>query len=284
MQMKTFLANRIISLIFLACACLSGGYWWFFVHPYLWIFDGRVESASLEIKSPETSILIHVLAKVGEMVEKGKPLFILENPQIKRELQANQSALEQLRKEELFYKNQSEQAMQNYLADLGVRPQSEIDLHLEKLHAAQLKITQAQDRLSLLLKEQARLQEKETTLSISSPCRAVIIEQKKMAGDCLQAEESVLSFFDADSSWIEINVSEQELHLLQVGKPVDIYLSAYPKKTWKGMISWISPATLSKTKGEKPTPNKELIPIHIAAVSQDTPLKPGLSAKVRIKK
>ncbi|MDP1608317.1 MAG: efflux RND transporter periplasmic adaptor subunit [Chlamydiales bacterium] len=282
--MKTFFANRIISFVCLACASLTGGYWWFFVHPYLWIYDGRVEAFSLEIKSPETGLLINVPVKVGEVVERGKPLFILENPQIKRELQASQSALEQLHKEELFYKNQSEQAMQNYLADLGVRSQSEVDLHLEKLHSAQLKINQVQEQLSLLLKEQVRLQEKEAAIPVSSPCRAVIIEQKKIAGALLQKEESVLSFFDADSSWIEMNVSEQELHLLEVGKPVDIYLTAYPKRAWKGTISRIGPATLSKTKGEKPTPNKELIPIHISAVSQETPLKPGLSAKVRMKK
>ncbi|MBX9744677.1 MAG: efflux RND transporter periplasmic adaptor subunit [Chlamydiales bacterium] len=282
--MKAFIEKKPLSLIFLACICLTGGYWWFFVHPYLWIYEGHVEAASFEIKSPETGILINVLAKVGEIVEKGNLLFVLENPQIKKQLQAHQSALEQLHKEELFYKNQSEQAMQNYLTDLGVRSQSEVDLHLEKLQAAQLKITQVQEQLALLLKEQARLQEKETAIPVTSPCRAIIAEQKKTAGDPLQKGETVLSFFDADNAWIETNIPEQELHLLQVGKPVDIYPAAYPKKIWKGTVSKIFPTTLSKIKGEKPTPNKELVLLHISPISQETPLKPGLSAKVRIKK
>jgi multidrug resistance efflux pump len=278
------LSLKWIPILVIPIFCLSLGYWWAFVHPYVWIHSGRINAASIEVKSPEEGILTQLLTQPGSLVEKGALLFSLENPHILEKQKKAKLSLIELQKELQFYKNQSEEAMQNYLSDLGIRSQNEIDQHLQMLQAAQLKLNQIQDQTHSLLEEERQLEQHGAKLSATSPCQGVVLAQQKTVGASIQLGEPIISLLDTTQCWIEATAPEKILHFLELSQPVDIYLTAYPKQSWKGSISWIGPATLSKLEGSPFSQGEETIPIKISIVQENFPKKPGLSAAIRIRR
>lgn len=275
---------KIIFLFLAMAASLTLGYWWIFIHPYVWIHSGRISASSFELKSSEQGTLTHLSLEPGVLLEKGSLLFTLENPRVLEKQQKNKTSLIDLQKELQFYKNQSDEAMQNYLSDLGVRSQSEIDQHLQKLQAAQLKVSQIQDKTQALLEEERRLEKQSSKTSTLSPSPAILLKAFKAAGDSVLPGDPILSLLDTSQCYIEAHAPEIHLHYLQLNHPVDIYLPAYPNQSWQGSISWIGPATLSTLQNTPAASKGELIPIKISITQENFPKKPGLSASIRIHK
>ncbi len=281
---KKFTPFTWVFIFFISFASLGGVYWRVFIHPYIWLDSGKIFAASLHIRSPQEGMLTELTAEPGEKIDKGALLFSMENTRLAEKQHKTKLLLADLHKELLMYKNQSEEAMQNYLSDLGVKPQHEVDQHLQTMQAAQLKINQIQAQTQALLEEERHLLEHEAQLSTASPCEAIVLKLQKAAKDLVQADEPIVTVLDLSSCWIEAKAPEKTLHLLQLGQEVDIYLAAYPNQSWKGSISWIGPATVSQLEGSSLSSGQEMIPIKISAAKENFPSKPGLSATIRIKK
>lgn len=281
--MKKCLSFKTLSLGLMAILCGSGIYFWLATKSYLHIDFGHVNAEVLQVRAREGGILTQLNAEEGSLVEPGAILGSFENPGVLERQRKAQQTLVQLKKNLQLYKNQSEQAMQSYLSDLAVRPQQEVDLHLQTLQEAQEKTNLTQNELGAVQEELHVLQSQSGKGSIYSPCKAVLIKQHKIAGDPILSGESLFTLFDIDHPWIEMEVPEKHLHLLQVGQTADVYLTAYPGQKWTAEISWIGPATVSKMNGLCVSKNAEFIPIKLSLLEKDFPVKPGLSAKARVK-
>ncbi len=281
---KKFAPLTWVFIFFFSLAAFSSAYWFVFVHPYFWIASGRIQAASLQIKSPEEGILTQLPLEPGDRIDRGALLFCLENTRLAEEQKRTKLLLSDLDKKLLSYKNQSEEAMQNYLSDLGVKPQHEVDQHLQTLQATQLKINQIQEQMQTLSEEERHLLQQQAQLSSPSTHQAIVLKRQKAVGDFVQIGEPIATVLDLDSCWIEAKASEKTLHLLHIDQEVDIYLAAYPQQSWKGKISWIGPATLSQLEGSWLSTGEEMIPLKISVRAEKFPLKPGLSATIRVKK
>jgi RND family efflux transporter MFP subunit len=280
---KLLWSPKVILSFFVLGLAMAFAYWALAVRPYLWISSGRVDAASLQMRANEEGMLSQLAVQDGDRVEKGQLLFSFESDQIVKREKQIEASLASLREQRNFYARQSEKAMQDYLADLGVAPQEEIDQHLQLLQ-------EAQSRGEELLLEAEALEQKSKELKvqlekymISAPFDGVVLKQKKMVGDFITAGEPVLSLFDLNRSWVEARVPEKKLHLIQVGQPAKIRLASYPGSEWEGSVSWIGPATLSRLEGTEIRSEEEEIPIKISFPKDNFPLKPGLSAEVGIK-
>lgn len=281
--MKRFFSYKRLSLLALALLAAVIFYWQYLARSYVKIDVGYVDASTVRIPTAEPGTLLELFVKEGDLVEMGTALFSVENPLILEKQRKAQVGLLELRKELQVYKNQSEQAMQNYLSDLGVRSEKEVDLHLQAMQEAQIKAAQIEGQLQASQEELRLLQTQSGKSILRAPCKAVVIHLEKTIGDQVAAGESILTLFDISRPWIEAEVPEKLLHLLQVGQKASIYLTAYPGQTWDGSVSWIGPATVSKIKGSTFKADQELIAVKISLPEKDFPVKPGLSAKVCIK-
>lgn len=281
--MKKFLSLKWLSLPVGALLAAAIFYWQSSSQSYIHVDGGYVNASSLRICASEPGTLLELLVKEGDSVEPGTALFSLENPQILEKQRKTQVCLLDLRKELQTYKNKSELAMQNYLSDLGVRSEREVDQHLQAMQEAQIKAAQIEGQLQVAQEEFRLMQTQSGRSILYAPCKAVVIHQEKEAGDRIAAGESVLTLFDISCPWIEAELSEKYLHLLEIGQKATIQLTAYPGKTWNGFVSWIGPATVSKIKGLSFKGEEEHIAIKISLPENNFPVKPGLSAKVSIK-
>jgi multidrug resistance efflux pump len=270
-----FLSFLLISVL---CA-----YWYFALRPFLWLDSGRINAKSFQIRSQETGMLAQMIAQEGDSVTKGTFLFSLENGQVVEKQKKIHISLVKLQEQQKLYKKQSDQAMQDYLADLGVRPQVEIDRHLQVLQESQTKWEELQKQLDILEDEKASLLYHQANFRITAPCDGIVLRQQKMLGDFVQAGDFVLSLADLNCSWIDAVIPEKKLHQIKIGQSAKICLSAYPGKEWEGAVSWIGPATVSKVEGKMGLPEEEMIPIKISLPEKNFPVKPGLSAKIGIK-
>ena len=267
-------------LLILSMLC---SYWFFVVHPYLWLNSGRVDALSFQIRSQETGTLSHMIVQEGAQVEKGTVLFSLENSQMQERQKKIKTSLAKLQDQQKFYKNQSDQAMQDYLSDLGVRPQAEIEQHLQMLQESQTKLEEIQKLADALEEEKSSLISHQANFCVAAPCNGTILHQNKIIGDAVQAGEFVLSLVDLSCSWVAVNVPEKKLYQIELGQPVKICLPSYPGQQWEGIVSWIGPATVSKVEGKIGLAEGETIPIKISLPRENFPVKPGLSAKIGIK-
>lgn len=284
--MKKFLSFKFVLPGFLGVGILglaAIGYWWLASPFDLWIDSAHVDAAMVHIRTSDAGTITQLLVEPGDLVEAGRVLFLQENPKVLEQQRKAQASLIELRKELQVFKNKSEQAMHDYLSDLGILPQHEVDRHLATLQEAQEKTNQTQLQLEALQEEIRLLQNQSTKLSIVSPCKAIVVQRGKNAGDQTTAGEPVVTLFDISKPWVEAEVKESHLHALEAGKKVDVYLKAYPNQKWSGEISWIGPATISKMNGVSSSGLEEKLSIKIALLDKDFPAKPGLSAEVRIK-
>ena len=263
--------------------CTILAYWMLAVRPFLWVSSGRVEAISLQIRSNEEGILSRLPVQAGDIVKKGESLFFLENNQIVEKQKRIQKSILDLQEEQSAFKRQSEKAMQDYLADLGVLQQEAIEQHLQLFQEAQSKMVELGLQIDALESEVTSLSQQMEKQNIVAPFDGVVLKQNKLVGDGVKSGEPVLSLFDLKRSWIEVKVPETKLHLIELGQTAKIRLPSYPGREWQGAIVWIGPATVSRIEGAPASTDEESIPVRISLPIEKFPVKPGLSAEVGIK-
>ncbi|MBS0624690.1 MAG: efflux RND transporter periplasmic adaptor subunit [Verrucomicrobia bacterium] len=279
---KILLSPRSLLIFSVFAFALLSAYWVLAVRPYLWLPAGYIDGVSMQIRANEAGKLDQLAAQAGDRVNKGQILFAFESEHLGQQQRKIEKNLLRIREQQKEYRNQSEKAMQDYLADLGLSSHEESEQHLLILQEAQTKVEELDLEAAALDQELSLLKAQLNKLEVTAPFDGVVLKQKKVVGDYVNGGESVLSLFDLSRSWIEVRVPEKKLHLIQLGQPVKILLASYPGKEWEGAVSWVGPATLSQIEGTERQVEEE-IPIKISFPQDKFPIKPGLSAEVGIK-
>ena len=280
---KSFLSKQF----FIFCSCLTlcsvATYWFLVVRPFLWISSGHINAVSVFVPSLESGAISMLPVQEGERVEKGQLLFSFESRELINEQKKIQADAIEWTKQLQGHQRLAENAMQDYLGALGVKPQDEIDLYLQTLQEEQTKTEELQREISLI---DNRLREIQVRLDKSvgrAPFDGIVLKQQKGVGDSVQIGDRILSLFDLNRSWIEVTIPEKNLHLIEIGQLAKIRLAAYPSREWVGAVAWIGPATVSKIEGKAGDSLGEEIVVKISLPKENFPLRPGLSSSVGIK-
>lgn len=129
----------------------------------------------------------------------------------------------------------------------------------------------AADRLVLLGMTQpeigllAREQRINSNASIRSPLGGTVIERHVTAGEVIDSKSVLFVVADLARLWILSDLSEKDIPLVQLGLPVEIQVTPYPDRTFRGVIvhigEVIEPATRTvKVRTEVPNPDGRLKP------------------------
>jgi membrane fusion protein, multidrug efflux system len=142
-------------------------------------------------------------------------------------------------------------------------------------------------------KAQKELAEAELKLSyteIRAPISGFVNRRAVNPGDNVQAGQGVMSIQPLDQVFIVANFKETQLADLEIGRPVEISVDAYPSRVFRGRVSGFAPATgaaSSMLPPENATGNfvkvVQRVPVRIVLDGPvNVPLRPGMSVDTTV--
>ena len=195
-----------------------------------------------DVRAAVPGIVREVLVDLGQKVEKGTPLFVLESAHV-GEVQAQiRSASEELktaranleRQEKLFAKGLSAE---------------------RKVEVARRDSEEAESRLSSL-RSSLRLSGGTGTSStgrytLRAPIDGTIVYRPGVVGAFATEETSLATVADTSTMWAMLDVAEQESFALKNGQPVVLTVDGAQGLEFAGKVSWIAPEVDSRTRTVK---------------------------------
>jgi membrane fusion protein (multidrug efflux system) len=108
-------------------------------------------------------------------------------------------------------------------------------------------------------------------------------------GEHVSPGQRILMFHDPDRIWVEANVREVEVRMLEPGMKAEIRVDAYPGKVFAGEVFRIGQTATSKF-ALLPDPNPsgnftkitQRLPVRIRLADKDPALRPGMMVEVTI--
>lgn len=199
---------------------------------------------------------------VGQLVKRGQPLFTLYSP----DLVATQ--------EEYLIAKRGQAA-------LGSSPFQEVSDGSNSLLRA------SRDRLKLWditdeqIKKLDETGEVTKNLTFYSPTTGFVTDRKAFPQTSVTSDTELYTISDLSTIWANLDVYEYEVPYIHVGQDVELQLSYYPGRKWRGKVSYIYPTVDAQSRTLKvrvqlPNPEMELKPQMFA----DAQLKVDYGSKI----
>jgi Cu(I)/Ag(I) efflux system membrane fusion protein len=210
------------------------------------VAEDRVADVTLKVDGFIEDLFV---STTGEAVRKGQPLLTLYSP----ELVAAQ--------EELL---------------TAKRLASRIDETAEEAwRGAQLMLEAARRRLAYwdITEQQIQLLESTgevtKTLAITSPVGGIVLEKHVLEGQKVDPGTLLYRIADLSEVWVEGDVFEQDLQLIEPGAEAHIEVSAYPGEHLMGRVSFVYPFLDVASRTNR---------VRVSLPNSDLSLKPGMYA------
>jgi HlyD family secretion protein len=119
---------------------------------------------------------------------------------------------------------------------------------------------------------------------VVAPMQGVITEKAVEEGDVVVQNGSLFRISRLDKVHLMIYVSEEELAKIKLGQSADVFIDAYPKKSFPGKIIYISDVAefTPKNVQTKEDRTKLVFGVKIGVPNPDRVLKPGMPADATI--
>ncbi len=159
---------------------------------------------------------------------------------------------------------------------------------LADLEAFKARIKSQESKIGQLkLKVATRRRQLEDT-AVRSPVNGVVVRTTADIGDIIEPGQSLLKVVIEGTLEVRANIRETYLRYIQRGNPVEVYVDAYPHRSFNGKVQIIGDAADSEFALFKPTGPftklEQVIPVEISldGHSNNRDLKPGMNVVVYI--
>jgi membrane fusion protein, heavy metal efflux system len=247
------------------------------------------EDAMTPVFSFYAGHIVQLIAKPGDLVEPGSPLFEIDTPdlmQAESDLLAAQSSLAKA-ETTLNLARRTEDRLHDLYLHKAValkeweQAQSDVKNAESDVRAAEAVLAAMRGRLRVLGKSDAEIAHLERGHGIDrvarvvSPIAGTITARKVGPGQYVRTDNTEPLFMIADLStmWMQANVYETDVPLIKVGQPVEVHILAYPDEIFQARIDYVGAAV---------DPATHRVNVRCVVENRDQKLKPEMFAAFRI--
>ena len=238
------------------------------------------EDASTIVQTPFSGRVTRVLAKIGDDVKRGDPLFEIDSPEVVQAQTDLIAALHGVDKAKAQLSAAQRQAeRQTRLIKDKATSQREVDQAINDEAAAQndLKtaegtLTYARNRLRVIIgRDQEEVDRLERTrivnplITINTPIDGTVISRKVGPGQFVRADiaDPLYAVADLSTMWLKANVPEVDIPLVRVGQEIEVRVAAVPDRAFRAHVIAIGAASDASTRrvavrSEIPNPDRTL--------------------------
>jgi cobalt-zinc-cadmium efflux system membrane fusion protein len=223
------------------------------------------EDASTVVMTPFSGRVTRVLAKVGEEVKQGAPLFEIDAPEV---AQAQTDLISALLTRD---KAQSSLDIAQRQADRMLRlikdkaaSQRDVDQAVNDLAAAQSDfktaegaLQSARNKLRIIIgRDQAEVERVERErvinplLTIDSPIDGTVVARKVGPGQYLRSDlgDQFFSISNLSTMWLKANVPEVDIPLVRLGQDLEVRVAALPDRVFHARVIAIGASSDASTR------------------------------------
>jgi len=267
--------------------------------------DGKIainEDTTTPVFSPYSGRVSRLIARPGDFVERGQPLFAIEASEFVQghnDLVTAVAAVEKTRSR-LVLAQAAEKRQRELLAIRGgaakdlEQAQSDLVAAQGDMRSAEIALAAVRNRLRILGRTDEEIDrlEKQDRIGaetiVGAPIGGTIIQRKVGLGQYIQsgANDPVFTVGNLSTVWLIANVRESDAPKMKLGAPVEVTVLAFPGRVFNAKLSYVAPALDPNTRrlpvrAEIQNPNRELLPEMFASfriVSGDGRLMPAVPA------
>lgn len=232
---------------------------------------------TVQVSPPWTGRIVELLAREGDDVKKGQVLFMIESPDL---VQAESALIAAAGVRNLTTRTLSR--AKELVAVQGIA-QKDYDQAVSDQQTAEGNFQAARDAVRIFGKTDAEIdrivaeRRIDARLPVRSSIRGRVTARNAAPGTLVQpgGTPAPYTVSDLSSKWMLANVTESDLPMLKLGQSVDVHMTAFPGRIFRGKITRIGtaldPATHRATvESEIADPKNELHPQMLAAFTLHT--------------
>jgi len=170
---------------------------------------------------------------------------------------------------------------------------TQADLRLAKARLADLEAFKARlksqkSKISQLKLKVGTKQRQLEGTEVRSPVNGIVVRKTADLGDIIEIGQPILKVVIEGTLEVRANIRETYLRFIQRGNPVEVYVDAYPNRSFNGKVKIIGDATDSEFALFRPsgqfTKLEQVIPVEISldGHANNRDLKPGMNVVVYI--
>jgi cobalt-zinc-cadmium efflux system membrane fusion protein len=207
--------------------------------------SGRVTFDDLRVAhvfSPVTGRITKIIAQPGQRVKKGQALCVIQSPDLGAAVSDMAKAQADLVAAEHDWKRQKE------LFEAHAAAQKDYEAAEDNYLKAKAELERAERKARLLRNLGAALNGVTQEYMLPSPIEGEVIMRGANPGLEVQGQYSggagveLYTIGELDRVWVLADVFEMDLPRIKKGSEVDVKVVAYPDRTFKGTVEWISGA------------------------------------------
>jgi cobalt-zinc-cadmium efflux system membrane fusion protein len=216
------------------------------------------EDLSTPVPSPYSGRIVRAIAKLGDEVQPGAPLFEIESPDIVQAQSDFIAALGAMAKAKTAFEQAKRvAARQQELHKGGAIAQKDWEQAQADLHTAETELKSttgaysgARERLRLLGRsdaEIARLEQDRRADPIAvvrAPIAGTVTLRKVGPGQWVRQDmaDSLFAISDLSSMWLVAKVPETEIGAIRLGQRLEVQVPAFPDERFAAKVSYIGPS------------------------------------------
>lgn len=279
--------------------------------------DGKIainDDTTTPVFSPYSGRVSRLIARPGDHVERGAPLFAIEASEFVQGTNDLVTAVAGVdkAKSRLELAKTNEKRQRELLAIRGgalkdlEQSQSDLVGAQGDMRSAEIALAAARNRLRILGRTDEEISKLEKVdrigaeTIVSAPIGGTVIQRKVGLGQYINvgASDPVFTVGDLSTVWLIANVRESDAPRMKVGAPVEVSVLAYPGRVFHAKLAYVAPSLDPATRrlpvrAEIQNPGRELLPEMFAsfrivsgenrltpAVPQDAVIYEGAQARV----
>ena len=227
---------------------------------------------SAKISSRVTGKAVRIMASQGDRVKTGQTLAWLDSVE-----------LDQTWADYIKAKGKVELARKNFqreetLFEKKISPEKDVLKAKQEFGEAEADLYLAKERFRLLGVEVSQFEltkgnGNHPLIPVTSPVSGVVLEKTVTQGEMVNSDKALFTVADLSTLWVVIDIYEKDISRLRLGTNVKVSVTAFPEKTFRGKIAYISDVVDEKTRTEK---------ARVTIDNSSGLLKPGMFATVLI--